>query len=157
MSQNHVDDERIISELRAENDVLRGKLAERGMSGTLLLDEETVRTSPKFFCLMALMLRNAGLKVVVAGGPGADKIAANTWGIGYNDFKLVTGIPRERSLAKFNLAMQLMKDGPVIWPDLDFSNWQGLPRVDSVPGLTILNWAAVCSSTQLKPGKVGIG
>lgn len=136
---------------------LEGKLSERGMTGSLLLDEATIRTAPKFFSLMALVFRASGLKVVVVGGPGGDKIAANSWGIGFSDFKLVPGIERERALAKFTIAMQMLKDGPVIWPDLDFARWNGLPNVDKVKGLTILNWAAVQNDNALKPGKVAAG
>lgn len=155
MSQNSADDECTISELRARVDDLSSKLAERGMGGTLLLDEETMRTAPKFFAIMALMLRAAGMKVVVTGGPGIDKIAANVWSISYNDFKLVPHSPHERSLSKFTIAMQLLKDGPVLWPDLDFANWRGLPTVDNVKGLTILNWAAVQANLNAK-GKAGV-
>ena len=112
-------------ELMYEEDVLKariteleGRLASRRLTGSLLLDYATVSTSPIYFALQALLFRAAGMKIIAVGIAGDEKLhaAAN---IGYSDFKLVPHSPHERSLVKFNIVLQLLKDGVVIWPDLD--------------------------------------
>ncbi|TAL42481.1 MAG: hypothetical protein EPN91_08860 [Salinibacterium sp.] len=134
---------------------LESKLAERGLNGSLLLDYETVRTSPVYFSLQALLFRAAGMKVTAVGVAGDEKLhaAAN---VAMTDFRLVPHSPQERALAKFTIAMQLLKDGAVIWPDLDFTRWDArMPNVNNVPGLVILDWTRVLRGG-LKPDKVGI-
>jgi len=133
---------------------LEGRLLDRGFHGTLLLDYETARTSPVFFALQALLFRAAGLKILAVGVVGDDKLHAAAM-IGYSDFKLLPHSPHERSITKFNLATQLLKDGHVIWPDLDFAKWQqhGLPNVNGIAGLIILDWTRVLRGG-VKPDKV---
>lgn len=113
------------------------------LSGTLMLDHETVKTLPGFFALLALVLRASGLTVVALGQPGDDKRMAQA-GIGFSDFKLIPAPGREAKLAKFNWAMHFLKASPpVIWVDVDFGSWgKEFPNAN-VPGLTTLNWAAV--------------
>lgn len=119
-------------------------MAATKLSGTLLLDYDTVKAVPSFFALLSLMLRAAGMTVVVFGRAGEDKKAAQA-GIGYNDFKTIPAFAAESRLAKFNWAMHYVKSGaPVLWPDLDFGTWgKDLPKVDGIDGLIILNMAAV--------------
>lgn len=126
------------SRLQLQVSALTSKLASRSLSGTLLLDYTTIKTATGFFALLALVLRSSGMKVVVTGAAGDDKKAAND-GVGFNDFKYTFS-----RIEKFNLAMDLLKEGAVIWVDVDFGTWtKELPRVDNINGLTILNWAAV--------------
>ena len=121
------------------------------LNGSLLLDYATVHTAPRFFSLLALVLRAAGLKIVSVGLPGDDKRIAND-GLPFNDFHLIPAGEKETRIAKFNWAIQLLKEGPVIWADLDLGSWgKELPRVDNILGLTILNWAAVIQGGDVKP------
>lgn len=116
------------------------------LRGALLLDYTTVATAPKFFSLLALVLRASGMQIVVMGKPEEDKKAAQD-GIGFNSFHIIPVFASERRLAKLNWALQLLKTGPVIWPDIDFGTWgKELPRVDNIPGLVILNWASVAAT-----------
>ena len=120
-------------------------MSETQLRGSLLLDFSTTHTAPKFFSLLALVLRAAGMKVVLVGKPGDEKSAAQD-GLPFTDFHLVPASSNEGRVAKFNWAMQLLREGPVIWPDVDLGTWgRELPRVDNVPGLVILNWAAVAA------------
>ena len=151
------DTEDTVAALKARILELELKLARANrtsLSGSLLLDYATVHTAPKFFALLALTLRASGLKVVSVGLPGDDRRIADD-GLPFNDFHIIPAGEKETRIAKFNWAIQLLKEGPVIWADLDLGSWsKELPRVDNILGLTILNWAAVIQSGDVKPEAV---
>ena len=155
-----MDDSATVDTLKARIAELEAKLVRANrttLTGSLLLDYATVHTAPRFFALLALVLRASGLKIVSVGLPGDDKRIAND-GLPFNDFHIIPAsgnegrTANESRIAKFNWAMQLLKEGPVIWADLDLGSWgKELPRVDNILGLTILNWSAVIQSGDVKP------
>jgi len=132
-------------------------MTEKTLRGTLFLDVATVSTAPGFFSLMSLVMRAAGMEICVVGrtplgdAAGIDETAARM-GVGFTSCHTYPGTPQSPGYASWKhfKAMEATKLGPVIWPDVDLNaNWRG-PAVDNVPGLTILNWAAV-----LKGGDAG--
>lgn len=120
------------------------------LTGSLLLDVVTVKTAPGFFSVLSLVLRASGMSIIVAGRSGeAERVAKMS--LCFNDFFVLPVEIRVGRLLKFNRAMELLKSGPVIWPDVDFSTWsKELPTVDNIPGLVVLNWAKVVEDGGLK-------
>ena len=116
------------------------------LHGTLLLDLPTIEMSPDFFALQALMLRTAGMSVVVteqADGKHETGFRAAQLRVPFTDARHYTGKDVRQSW-KYRLALGLLPKGPVLWPDLDFGTWMpSYGETSNVPGLIILSWAAV--------------
>lgn len=134
--------------LHNEIDDLRRLLADarKNLHGTLLLDHDTVRTSPVLFSLLALVLRSAGMNVTVMG-PVNGESTVTKLGVPLTSYTIGTD-----QNEKYKIAADLLTHGPVIWVDLELGNWKG-PNVNSIPGLTILNWAAVATQHGFPPQK----
>lgn len=113
-------------------------------SGTLLLDLDTVADAPKFFCLLSLVERAAGRKIVVIDTNPKRKTAelAASFGISFTEViqwdAPATSEEQAHHRWKVETAKKLTR--PVIWVDLAFSNWQG-PNLRHLQGIITLDWA----------------
>lgn len=136
------------------------------LSGTLLLPVETVEKTGNLFPLMALMLRAAGMNVVVVG-PGIGDTPAQRVAV-LERRAAALNVPFTRAWPfppgtsgsvrwlqqwKVDQARELLARGPVLWPDLDFQLWVG-PDLSGVRGLTILNVGALLAGG-MRPGLDG--
>lgn len=117
------------------------------LHGTLLLDLTTIQTAPQFFSILALLLRATGMNVHVVGAREGFDLQLRTadFRVPYtNTSAYPSTAAGDRRQWKLDYAKELLARGPVIWVDLDFTDWApGDGRVADVPGLITLNWESV--------------
>ena len=94
------------------------------LTGVLLLPVETVAEAGTVFPLLALMLRSAGMQVLVVGkGTNRDvEQKAAAFHVPFTEVKESTLTGKPFQDWKFSVAMHALKSGPVIWADLDFAH-----------------------------------
>ncbi len=117
------------------------------MSGSLLLDFDTIESAPKFFSILALVERAAGRRIVIVDADhkrkDGEKKAAFQHGIALHRYIQWNGQEHaNRSIAKTEVAKSLRDKAPVIWIDLEFDSWQG-EDVNKMSNIVTLNWALV--------------
>ena len=113
------------------------------LTGTLVVSVETVTATGTLFPLLALMLRSAGMQVLVVGR-GANQVEkkAADLNLPFTDFKETMLVGKLFQDWKFGVATRALRSGPVIWADMDFSQWAG-PDCNGIPGLTVVNIGAL--------------
>lgn len=115
------------------------------LEGTFIVPLETAEQTGQLLPLMALMLRAAGMKVLVLGrGPNLDKRAA-ALNIPFTGTEKPSGLMelgKAYQSWKHRQAKNALDNGPVLWPDIEFSQWAG-PDCNGIPGLTIVNLGAM--------------
>lgn len=113
------------------------------LNATLFLDLATIETAPQYFATLALMLRAAGARIHVV------EQYSDRHEVGHRAAKFL--IPFSQAVFyrsedncrtwKLNYVRdQLLPQGPVIWPDVDFTGWEKSDGDAAAPGLTIFNW-----------------
>lgn len=131
-------------------------MSQKETGGTLVLPLLTIADCPKFFCLLALVERAAGRKVVVLD-PTAERTngaetAALQFGVALHDYlQMPKGYPHHPHRWKAEVVAELPK--PVIWVDLDFNDWCGPPleAKGAVNGIVTLDWVQARAVGQPQP------
>ena len=111
------------------------------LSGTFIVPLATVKETGNLLPLMALMLRAAGMEVLVLGTPQEAAALNIPYTEAETSVQLKTG-GQAGQRWKHQRALKALQRGPVLWPDLEFAQWAG-PDCNGIEGLTIVNLGAL--------------
>lgn len=118
---------------------------------TLLLPLATIRTAPRFFTVLSLVLRASGYDIVVLADEDVTKKLARELELPFTEWRVLPNLNR---LTKLGVARERVRRGPTIWIDLDFTGWPATyPDVSKMNGLVVLNWTELLG--RFGPSQVG--
>ena len=115
------------------------------LSGTFIVPFESVLRTGNLLPLMALMLRAAGMEVLVLGSTLDLEKRAAAYNIPFTHCEATLSSGKNFQTWKHEKAKRALDHGPVLWPDIDFATWAG-PDLNNIPGLTIVNIGALLAT-----------
>lgn len=126
--------------------------------GALLLPLATIEATPMFFCVLSGVLRAGGFRIIVLADTDAKSPAmtAAHHEVSFHEVReppdMVRGSASAMQLWKVAEARELGRmHSPVIWADVDFSEWREAVVTD--PNIVTLNWTSALAKIR---GGVGL-